>query len=210
MASSKRSGGKGFGKPPLPPGVDRSFDFEGLINGNLILVANAIVDEVKGVGDFYTLLGYNDLTGNLSSFKPVIDLAFNPAHIYLASRRQLEEGRGMLTLTPKGYREQWGLADESDGEIVFNWWTLPELKVAQPRSYIFGGTRIISKVAEPLIIHAKNRFPVICHAVPAMNGDSEQSYAHLVFTVSLDPEQSAQHRKVYLLERETIPIQGYE
>ena len=208
MASSKRSGGKGFGKPPLPPGVDSSFDFEGLINGNRILVANAIVDEIKGVGDFYTLLGYNDLTGNFSSFKPVIDIAFNPANIYLAKRRQLEEGRGMLTLTPKGYRQQWGLADESDGEIVFNWWTLPELKVAQQRSYIFGGTRIIAKLAEPLIIHSKNRFPVICHAVPFSDGDSQQSYAHLMFTVSLDPERSTEHRQVNLLERETIPLLG--
>lgn len=208
MAKAKRSGGKGFGKPPLPPGVDSSFDFEGLINGNRILVANAIVDEVKGVGDFYTLLGYNDLTGNFSSFKPVIDIAFNPANIYLAKRRQLEEGRGMLTLTPKEYRQQWGLADESDGEIVFNWWTLPELKVAQQRSYIFGGTRIIAKLAEPLIIHSKNRFPVICHAVPFTNGDSQQSYAHLMFTVSLDPERSTEHRQVYLKERETIPLLG--
>ena len=208
MASSKRSGGKGFGKPPLPPGVDSSFDFEGLIDGNRILVANAIIDEIKGVGDFYTLLGYKDLTGNFSSFKPVIEIAFNPANIYLAKRRQLEEGRGMLTLTPKGYRQQWGLADESDGEIVFNWWTLPELKVAQQRSYIFGGTRIIAKLAEPLIIHSKNRFPVICHAVPFSDGDSQQSYAHLMFTVSLDPERSTEHRQVNLLERETIPLLG--
>lgn len=50
MAKAKRSGGKGFGKPPKPPYLDNSLDFEELVNGNLILVANVITDETKGIG----------------------------------------------------------------------------------------------------------------------------------------------------------------
>ncbi|WP_267145357.1 hypothetical protein [Nostoc commune] len=40
MAKVKRSGGKGFGKPPKLPRIDGSFDFEELVNGKQILVAN--------------------------------------------------------------------------------------------------------------------------------------------------------------------------
>jgi hypothetical protein len=35
MAKAKRQGGKGFGKLPKPPSLDKSFDVEGVTNGNL-------------------------------------------------------------------------------------------------------------------------------------------------------------------------------
>lgn len=45
--------------------------------------------------------------------------------------------------SPRGYRQRWGLADESDGEIIFNWWTLAELKITQERRYIFGALEFL-------------------------------------------------------------------
>ncbi|MHC5596161.1 MAG: hypothetical protein ACYTXC_09430 [Nostoc sp.] len=206
MAKLKRSGGEGFGKPSKPPGIDGSFDFEELVNGKQILVANVITDATKGIGDMYTLLTYNDLNDEFSNFRVVIGTAFESSLVNLARRRRLEEGKGLLTLTPKSYRQKWQLADRSDGEIVFNWWTLPELKVAQERRYIFGGTRIIARLAEPLIVHTKDRFPVICHAAPFTEADGETNYAHLVFTVPLDSDESTQHYNLYILERETTPL----
>ncbi|MEH1841824.1 MAG: hypothetical protein V7L20_24525 [Nostoc sp.] len=55
MAKVKRSGGQGFGKPLKPPGIDGSFEFEELINGKRILVANVITDPVKGIGGMFRL-----------------------------------------------------------------------------------------------------------------------------------------------------------
>ncbi|MEH1998121.1 MAG: hypothetical protein V7L00_04985 [Nostoc sp.] len=206
MAKEKRSGGKGFGKPPKPSDIDDSFEFEELVNGKQILVANAITDPVKGIGDMFRLLTYNDLNDEFSNFRVAIGAAFESSLVNLARRRRLEEGKGLLTLTPKSYRQKWKLADKSDGDMVFNWWTLSELKVAQERSYIFGGTGIIARLAEPLIRHTKDRFPVICHAVPFTEAEEETNYAHLVFTVPLDAEESTEHRKIYILERETTPL----
>lgn len=203
MAKAKRQGGKGFGKPPKPPSLDKSIDIEGVANGKLILVANVIKDDSAGVGDIFTLLTYDDLVGGLTDLKAVVDIASNPSTIYLARRRQLENGEGLLTLTPRGYRQRWGLADESDGEIIFNWWTLAELKITQERSYIFGGTRILARLSEPLVHYSNNRFPVICHAVPFITEDQETGFAHLMFTVSCNPEQAVEQRKVHFLEQET-------
>lgn len=33
MTKVKRSGGEGFAKPPKPPDIDGSFNFEELVNG---------------------------------------------------------------------------------------------------------------------------------------------------------------------------------
>lgn len=206
MAKVKRTGGEGFGKPPKLPRIDGSFEFEELVNGKQILVANVITDAAKGIGDMFTLLTYDDLNGKFSNFKVPIGTAFESSLVNLARRRRLEEGKGLLTLTPKSYRQKWQISDRSDGEIVFNWWTLHELKVAQERSYIFGGTRIIARLAEPLILHTKDRFPVICHAVPFTEADGETNYAHLMFTVPLDSNESTQHYNLYILERETTPL----
>ncbi|MEH2461255.1 hypothetical protein [Nostoc sp.] len=170
------------------------------------MVANVITDAAEGIGDMYRLLTYNDLNDEFSNFRVAIGAAFESSLVNLAKRKRLEEGKGLLTLTPKSYRQQWKLADRSDGDIVFNWWTLSELKVAQERSYIFGGTRIIAKLAEPLIMHSKDRFPVICHAVPFTEADQEINYAHLVFTVPLDTDESIEHYNLYILQRETTPL----
>ncbi|BAY80234.1 hypothetical protein NIES25_67220 (plasmid) [Nostoc linckia NIES-25] len=206
MGKVKRSGGKGFGKPPKPPDLDSSFDFEELVNGNQILVANVITNEIKGIGDAFTFIKYNDLTNESSDFRSVIATAFDSSLIKLAKRRRIEEGKGLLTLTPKRYRQEWGLSDNSDGEIVFNWWTLPELKVAQERSYIFGGTRILARLTEPLIMHSQDRFPVICHAVPRTSGSDKVNYMHLMFTVPLSSSEAAKIRSINIIERETTPL----
>lgn len=206
MAKAKRQGGKGFGKRPHPPGVDKSIDVEGMANGQLILITNAIKDDGAGVGDIFTLLTHDDLVGRFTNLKTVVDIASHPSTIYLARRRQLEHGDGLLTLTPREYRQRWGLADASDGEMIFNWWTLSELKIAQERSYIFGGTRILARLSEPLVRYSKKRFPVICHAVPFITEDQETSLAHLMFTVSCNPKQAVEQREVHFLEQETKPL----
>lgn len=203
MTKAKRKGGKGFGQPSKPDGLGKTFDFEGLAKGNLILMTNIIADDDAVVGDIFTLLNYSDLVGGLASFKTVINLASDSSIIYMARRRQLENGAGLLTLTPKKYRLLWGLTDESDSEIIFNWWTLPELKVVQERSYIFGGSRILAHVSKCLINLPNNRFPIICHAVPFTSVSQEMNYAHLIFTVSFDPEKALGYRQVHLLEQET-------
>ncbi|MEH2378864.1 MAG: hypothetical protein V7K27_08145 [Nostoc sp.] len=59
MAKVKRSSGEGFGKPPKPPRIDDSFDFEELVNGKQILVANVITDVAKGIGDMFRLTHVN-------------------------------------------------------------------------------------------------------------------------------------------------------
>ncbi|AFY72709.1 hypothetical protein Syn7502_00554 [Synechococcus sp. PCC 7502] len=203
MGKEKRKAGKGFGKVLIPPNLDKSFDFEELAKGSSILVACVIGQDGVAIADFSICLTYDELISKFEYLKAVTDIVFHPSQIYLARRRQLEHGKGLLTLTPKSYRQACGLADESDGEIIFNWWTLPELKKSQPRSYIFGGSRIISELSKPLINYSDDRFPVICHAVPFKADDQEISYAHLLFTVSFDPSQVVKQREICLLERET-------
>jgi hypothetical protein len=203
MTKAKRKGGKGFGQTSKPDGLGRTFDFDGLAKGNLILMTGIIVDNSAGVGDIFTLLNHSDLVGGLASFKTVINLASDSSIIYMARRRQLENGAGLLTLTPRKYRLLWGLDDESDGEIIFNWWTLPELEIVQERSYIFGGSRILAHVSKCLINLPSNRFPVICHAVPFTSSSQETNCAHLIFTVPFDPEKALGYRQVHLLEKET-------
>jgi len=105
MAKGKRNGGKEFGKPPKSPYLDNSLDFEELVNGNLILVANVITNEIEGIGDAFTFIKYNELTDELSDFRSAIATAFDSSLIKLAKRRRIEEGKGLLTLTPKRYRQ---------------------------------------------------------------------------------------------------------
>ena len=180
MAKAKRRGGKGFGKTPQVAGIDQSFDFEGLANGNFVLMANVIADESRGVGDIFRLLSYREIAETLPGFKAFIDMASSPDFIDLAKRRQREEGKGLLTLTPRSYRQQCGLADPTDGPLIFNWWTVPELKIAQGRSYVFGGSRVIARLSEYLIRNSKGRFPVICHAVPFITDRHEKNHSHLL------------------------------
>jgi hypothetical protein len=206
MAKAKRNGGKGFGKSPKLPGLDKSFDFDGLANGDLVLGANVIAHESKGVGDIFRLLSYGEIAETLPGFKAFIDMASSPALIHLAQRRQLEEGRGLLTLTPRSFRQQWGLADPTDGPLIFNWWTIAELNIAEGRSYVFGGSRIIAGLAKHLTGHSKDRFPVICHAAPFTTDGHEKNHSHLLFTVSFDPKQAVKQQEVYLLERENQPL----
>jgi len=206
MAKGKRRGGKGFGKPLKSPHLDSSLNFEELVNGDQILVANVITNEIKGLGDAFTFIKYNELTDELSDFRSAIATAFDSSLIRLAKRRRIEEGKGLLTLTPKRYRQEWGLSDSSDGEIVFNWWTLAELKVAQERSYIFGGTRILARLTESLIMHSQERFPVIYHAVPCTSGNDQVNYMHLMFTVPLSSNEAAEFLSINILERETTPL----
>ncbi len=141
-----------------------------------------------------------------SDFRSAIATAFDSSLIKLAKRRRNEEGKGLLTLTPKRYRQECGLSDNSDGEIVFNWWTLPELKVAQERSYIFGGTRILARLTEPLIMYSQERFPVIYHAVPYTSGNDQVNYVHLMFTVPFSSSEAAEILSINIIERETTPL----
>jgi hypothetical protein len=206
MAKVNRSGGKGFGKPPKLPYLNSSLDFEELVNGNQILLVNIITDDNKGIGDAFTFIKYNDLAKESSDFRSAIATAFDSSLIRLAKRRRNEEGKGILTLTPKHYRQEWGLSDSSDGEIVFNWWSLPELKVAQERSYIFGGTRILARLTEPLIMYSQERFPIIYHTVPYTSGNDQVNYVHLMFTVSLNSSKAQEILSINIIERETTPL----
>ena len=204
MAKRVNGSKKGFGKPYKPHQLDDLFDFEGLVNGTKILVAHPVEDEVKGLGDMFVLLTSDDLNDQ-SAIISIMKTAFSTACVNLAKQR-FQNGRGLLTLTPRSYRRQWGLADESDGEIVFNWWNKSELKVAQERSYIFGGTRIIAEVAIPLVTKCIDRFPVIIHVVPFQDTDGNLMHPHLVFTVPFSLEQSKEVVNVIMCERETKPL----
>ena len=99
--------------------------------------------------------------------------------------------------------------------LIFNWWTLPEIRLSKGRSEVFGRTRILKTLTEPLISHSKERFPLILYAIPFSESDVvwdesiELDHAHLLLTVSLDPEQVVGEGKFYLIERETIPLNNF-
>lgn len=94
MEKVKRSGGKGFSKPPKPPYINSLLDFEELVNGNQILLVNVITDDNKGIGDAFTFIRYNDLVKESSDFRSAIATAFDSSLIRLAKRRRNEEGKG--------------------------------------------------------------------------------------------------------------------
>ncbi len=212
MTKKKRSGGKGFGKPTKIPGLNKGFDFDSLLAGRKALVAGPVIDEVKGIGDFFSLFTYEELSRKFPSFYHVIEAIITSEIIYLARRRQLEEGYGVLTFTPRSYRQQWGKVYDSDGDLIFNWWTLDEINLAQERSEIFGGTRVLAKLVKPLISYSTDRFLVILFAVPFSQDDEtfdealDLKHAHLMFTVSLDPEATKKGQDIYLIERETVSL----
>lgn len=134
MAKKKRSGGKGFGKLKKITGWGKGFDFDGLLAGEQVLIAGAVMDEVKRIGDFFSLFAYEELSKRLHGENQEINTVLTPELVYLAKRRQLEEGHGLLTLTPRSYRQQWREVYDSDGDLIFNWWTLDEINLAQERS----------------------------------------------------------------------------
>lgn len=212
MTKKKRSGGKGFGRPTKIPGLNKGFDFDSLLAGRQVLVAGSVIDEVKGIGDFFSLFAYEELSREFPNFYHAIEAIITSELIYLARRRQLEEGYGVLTITPRSYRQQWREVYDSDGDLIFNWWTLDEINLAQERSEIFGGTRILAKLVKPLISYSRDRFPVILFAVSFSQDDEildealELEHAHLMFTVSLDPEAAKKGRNIYLIERETVAL----
>jgi hypothetical protein len=74
------------------------------------------------------------------------------------------------------------------------------------RSYIFGGTRILARLTESLIMHSQERFPVIYHAVPCTSGNDQVNYMHLMFTVPLSSNEAAEFLSVNIIERETTPL----
>lgn len=80
------------------------------------------------------------------------------------------------------------------------------MKVAQERSYIFGVTRILARLTEPLIMYSQERFPVIYHAVPCTSGNDQVNYVHLMFTVSLSSSEAAEILSINIIERETTPL----
>jgi hypothetical protein len=168
-------------------------------------LAHPIEDELAGLGDIFSILTYDDLNDQPDIIS-IMEIAFSAELIKLAIKKKSKEGKGLLTLTPKQYRMLWGVADSSDREVVFNWWNQSELKFAQERSYIFGGTRIISKVAIPLVNECKNRFPVIIHVVPFKDNDGNLMHPHLVFTVPLSLEQAKEKLQIFLDERDTPPL----
>ena len=46
MEKVKRSGGKGFSKPPKPPYINSLLDFEELVNGNQIYIKKPIPSDI--------------------------------------------------------------------------------------------------------------------------------------------------------------------
>lgn len=215
MARKKRSGSKGFGQPRKPAGLSQEFDFDGLLNGDQVLITGPIIDVNKGVDDFYKLVTFKALARKLPSFQQAINDVLTPEIIYLARRRKYEYGEGLLTITPKQYRQIWREVYDTDGPLIFNWWTLSEIHLSKGRSELFGGTRILKTLAEYLISHSKERFPLILYAIPFSESDVvwdesiELDHAHLLLTVSLDPEQVVGEGKIYLIERATIPLNNF-
>lgn len=215
MVKKKRSGGKGFGEPKKTTGLDKGFDFDGLLAGKQVLIAGAVMDEIKGIGDFFSLFAYEELSKRFPSFHYAANTVLTPEIVYLAKRRQLEEGNGLLTLTPKSYRQQWREVYDSDSDLIFNWWTLDEINFAQERSEVFGGTRILARLVKPLISYSTDRFPVILYAIPFSQNDEtldnalELEHAHLTLTASLDPETTKKRQNIYLIERETVALTDF-
>ncbi|MBD2292300.1 hypothetical protein H6G06_02075 [Anabaena sphaerica FACHB-251] len=210
MTKQMIGSGKGFSKRYNKKyKFDDSFDFEGLVNGTKILLAHPIEDEVAGLGDIFSILTYDDLNDQ-PDIRLIMETAFSAELIKLARKKKSKEGKGLLTLTPKQYRMLWGIADPSDGKLVFNWWNQSELKVAQERSLVFGGTRILGKVAIPLVNECRNRFPVIIHVVPFKNTDGNLIHPHLIFTVPFSIDEAKGDLQIFVEEREIPPLTEQE
>ncbi len=165
MGKKKRLSSKGFDQSRKPTGVGQGFDFDGLLNGDQVLITGPIIDVTRGIGDFYKLVIFKKIARKLPSFQQAINRVLTPEIIYLARRRKYENGEGLLTITPKEYRQIWGEVYDTDGPLIFNWWTLPEIRLSKGRSEVFGGTRILKTLAEPLISRAKERFTLILYAI---------------------------------------------
>jgi len=117
MGRKKRAGSKGFGQPRKPTGLSQEFDFDGLLNGDQVLITGPIIDVNKGIDDFYKLVTFKTLARELPSFQQAIDMILTSQTIDLARRRKHEFGEGLLTITPKEYRQIWREVYDTDGAL---------------------------------------------------------------------------------------------
>ena len=119
-----------------------------------------------------------------TNLKFAYEMATQRNIINLGIRRQHEQGKGLLNFMDKKYRRLVGLYDATDADdIIFNWYTIPELEKAQRDSALFVNTNSLKPIALEL---AKNcdpahEFPCLFSGVPIQ--EETKMRGHLLFMV---------------------------
>jgi hypothetical protein len=155
-----------------------------VLSGEIILCCGRMQDESGYGGDILIEKKISEIGDEQTNLKFAYEMVTQRNIINLGIRRQHEQGKGLLNFMDKKYRRLVGLYDATDADdIIFNWYTIPELENAQRDSALFVNTNSLKPIA---LILAKNcdaahEFPCLFSGVP-LNEEATMR-GHLLFMV---------------------------
>jgi len=160
--------------------VDFDTMFSNLLRGETLLLCSRIEDESEHGGDTFFEVKISEIAEDdkQSNIKLAYEIATQANIIKLGIRRQHEQGRGLLNFMDEKYRKLTGLYTPSDGSgIVFNWYTIAEIKNFQRGS-------ALSAILLALAIGCNTtyQFPCLFSGVPL--DENATSRCHLLFVAN--------------------------
>lgn len=197
---SKKQAARGLGKSKTAfnPKQLKGIKFEDVQSGNDVLVSQRLLDGSGSGVDIFSTIAVNDLK---DCFETAYALSCADKHLGL--RRQLEQGRGLLLMMDAGFRQAHGIYDSLGAPIVFNWYTIDEIKQIPRDSLVFGNSKFLKPLslwlAERCLL--KSEFPCLWRGVP-MNTSSELGRFNLLMVIKEDSQSpfplNVRHNELFI------------
>lgn len=176
---------KGFAKQNVT--VENSSHIEiisKVLSGEIILCCARMQDESGHGGDILIQTEISSLGDEQSNFKLAYEMVTQKNIVNLGIRRQYEQGKGLLNLMDAEYRRLIGLYDATYADdLIFNWYTIPELEKLPRDSALFVNTNLLKPIALTLAKNcdAEHEFPCLFSGVPL--NEKTTTRVHLLFMV---------------------------
>jgi hypothetical protein len=170
----KKTSNKDTSKKTLPT----QYIAEALLSGEKMLICTQTLSN----GGRMSLLDISELS-EIENFQLAYNFAIQSNVVELGIRRQRVEGRGLLNMMYTQYRREIGLYDmRSTDDIVFNWFTMSELRQAPTNSPLFANINNFKPLTVLLSQNCdmEHEFPCLFSGVPNKSGSSTR---HLLFLI---------------------------
>lgn len=155
-----------------------------VLSGEIVLFCGRMQDESGHGADILIENKIDSIGDEQTNLKFAYEMATQRNIINLGIRRQHEQGKGLLNFMDKKYRRLVGLYDATDADdIIFNWYTIPEIENAQRDSALFVNTNSLKPIALELAKNcdAAHEFPCLFSGVPIK--EETKMRGHLLFMV---------------------------